>query len=146
DLGTAPRRRVRLREAPPQRPFSPPGRATRRGLVSTVVEITQGAPTAGSRLATFIRASRDAIVEDWTVLARQLPSARKIDRTQLLDFVPRLLDRIAGLADALARGESGPDPSDLGARHADQRLASGFELVEIVRELAMLRSCVLARL
>lgn len=112
-----------------------------------VVEITQGAPAGvGSRLAAFIRSSRDAIVEDWALLARQLPSASRLDRAQLIDLVPRLLDRIVGLADALARGESGPDPAEIGARHADARLANGFELVEIVRELAMLRSCLLARI
>lgn len=98
-----------------------------------------------SALGKFIRANIVGIVRDWTVLARDLPSARNIDEAQLVDHVPKMLDRIASIADGLVNGRSVPDPSDQAAEHAEERLASGFDLDEIIREYALLRACIFAR-
>ncbi|MCZ7686342.1 MAG: GAF domain-containing protein [Sandaracinaceae bacterium] len=100
-----------------------------------------------SELAAFIRSNADAIMEDWERSARELPSARKVDRATLLDFSPALLERIATLAEALVRGQTTPpDAAELAAAHAQDRLAAGFGLDEMVREYSLLRAAVLERL
>ncbi len=104
---------------------------------------TEPAAPRASALAEFLRRSSDPNTSDWLRLARELPSARSLDREALARFVPRLLEAIARVAEAGDRGER--ELSELAAAHAEERLASGFELEEIVQEHSMLRACVLAQ-
>src|SRR5438105_1779348 len=93
-------------------------------------------------LAKFIRENRDAIVAEWEREARQISRARDLERPALLQHVPEILD---DLARSIAE-EGAPPPSSLGRdadAHAVERFEQGFLLSHLIREYAMLRSCVL---
>src|SRR5688500_18723097 len=87
--------------------------------------------TRASRLAEFVRSRENEIVEDWYETARTLPSARGMERSEIVDHVPPLLRRIADIADGIVRGEHVADPKDLAEKHARDRLAAGFEVGEL---------------
>lgn len=94
-------------------------------------------------LAAFLRAHRAEILREWETVVRALPRARELDRPALLDHLPPLLDRIAEMAEELARGGSPTLPSAEAERHAHDRLDEGMDLAEVVAEFALLRDCVL---
>lgn len=96
-------------------------------------------------LARFIREHQQEVLDEWKTLVRQLPSAQKLDQPALLDHVPDVLDRIADLADSIARGGQPDLPKAAAERHALDRLDDGFDLSEVVLEYALLRDCILRR-
>ena len=99
------------------------------------------APSRG--LAELIRSNMERIVAAWAERARQIPGARDLSQSELVDHVPPLLQRIADMADAIASGEKIPEPTDLAAKHARERLALGFDAEEVLVEYSMLRETVI---
>src|SRR5262245_9125114 len=87
-----------------------------------------------------IRTERDAIVARWTEAIRDVAAANQLTYAALVDHIPALLDDIA---DALDRGDG--DVRGAPEKHALDRLEAGFDVAQVVRELAELRSCVFAR-
>jgi len=95
-------------------------------------------------LADFIRARRERVIDLWASCVRAIPIAQELDRPALLDHVPELLDRIAELIERIDAGEQ---PSPMLSRtdaehHAVARLEEGFDLAQVVRELSILRDCI----
>jgi hypothetical protein len=43
-------------------------------------------------VTSFVRRFRDEILDDWRRAARQLPPAKNLNTTKLLDHIPDLLD------------------------------------------------------
>lgn len=95
-------------------------------------------------LAELVRDHREDIMERWERRARAIPSARRVPRPQLRNFIPSLLDAIA---EELAQSD-GTRPAALpiatAERHGLDRLAEGFDLAEVVLELSLLRDTILA--
>jgi PAS domain S-box-containing protein len=87
-------------------------------------------------LAALIRSHRDSIVDEWERRVRRLSPATKLSPPELRDHLPRLLDRIAHLAEQAQLGEL---PAGEAEDHALERLRHGFDLVDVVREYALLR-------
>lgn len=81
-------------------------------------------------------------MEEWITSIRydaQITAAETLTRAQLLDHLPRMFDN---LANAL-RGETDDDEIDAernARRHGDHRWQQGYELEELLRELARLRT------
>ncbi len=90
------------------------------------------------RLSEFLRHSRDDIVRRWLERARRFPSARGVPLRALIAPVVEGVER---LADLLETGYDGAGEAlrDLSRRHAEQRLASGFRLADVVEEYSLLR-------
>jgi hypothetical protein len=95
----------------------------------------------GSRLAGRIREGQEEVLATWEAGVRTLASAAGVSGPALLDRMPEL---IGWLADRLDHGAAADEERDaLGHHHAIERLAQGFDLVEVIGELGLLRECLL---
>jgi PAS domain S-box-containing protein len=94
------------------------------------------------RLCDFIRDQRDLILEEWERAVRRIPCARSLSHAGLLNHLPELLERVASVVEGAHDGEP-PSLEDLPEIHATQRLDVGFDLEQVTREYALLRTCVL---
>lgn len=100
------------------------------------------APTDSLSPSSILRERRAEILAEWSRLARSLPPAARLSEAALIDHMPALLDRIGEMADRIARREPPPAPEREAAKHARQRWRKGFELHQVLRELALLRQVV----
>lgn len=94
-------------------------------------------------LAQLIRKEADTILDTWRSAVRQLPSAEHLDTPTLNDHIPDLIIELAdafemrsdvSISDML---EEGTPPE-----HGEQRVADGFDLVEVVAEYNILRGVI----
>ncbi len=99
----------------------------------------------GEGLVAFVRRESGEILAEWEATIRELPSARGLDRSGLLDHMPDVLERVTCVADAILRGGPVEAPKTEAERHALDRLGVGFDLGEVVLEYSHLRACVLRR-
>jgi putative methionine-R-sulfoxide reductase with GAF domain len=99
-------------------------------------------PAEPRRLSTFIREHQAEILAQWAASVRELPRADGLEQPALVDHIPGFLARIAELADEYVAGGKPLLPSEIADLHALERLSEGFELDEVVRELAILRDCI----
>jgi PAS domain S-box-containing protein len=81
----------------------------------------------------------DDIVERWVETMRGRPVARALTREQLIDHLPHLLARIGAQATTGPRGTRGGVPPVPSRAHALERLSEGFQLGDLLAELAALR-------
>jgi PAS domain S-box-containing protein len=82
------------------------------------------------------------ILEEWERDMRELPCARGLSHGRLLDHLPLLLERVAGVVEGVHSGEHG-SLEEVPEIHALQRLDVGFDLEVVTREYSLLRTCVL---
>jgi PAS domain S-box-containing protein len=94
-------------------------------------------------LGDFIRDRREDILAEWLAEVRTLPVARGLDRPALIDHVPDVLERIAAMANSLAKGEPPQPPNHEADLHAAIRLDEGFDLPQVVSEFTILRDCIM---
>lgn len=95
-------------------------------------------------LADFLRRRKEHILSDWEESLRlQQPLAAKLDHPALRDTVPRMIDRIAEMADALAKGLPPELPFEEAESHSIERLEHSYDLAAMVHEYAQLRECIL---
>jgi signal transduction histidine kinase len=94
-------------------------------------------------LAQLVKLDRDALLAQWRLQVRQLPSARHLDIPTLNDHIPSLLDE---LATALDTGPEQTIPEALAEvsapAHGLQRLKDAFDIEEVVAEYNILRGCI----
>ncbi|HEY7374436.1 MAG TPA: ATP-binding protein [Polyangia bacterium] len=90
-------------------------------------------------LSGTLRAHRAEILERWAILCRQNNRARTLTDEQLLDHLPRLLDRLASAVEAASEGRDSSFPMKESQQHAFHRLDTGFDLPDITQEYALLR-------
>src|SRR5687768_11613354 len=94
-------------------------------------------------LAQLIERRRKEILLEWEAAVRRLPPAQGMSRLRLLDHVPRLLDRIAQVADELMAGRAPGMPESDANRHALERLEAGFDLGQVITEFSFLRDIIM---
>jgi len=94
-------------------------------------------------LAQLVELDRDALLAQWRLQVRQLPSARHLDIPTLNDHIPSFLDE---LATALDSGPEQTIPEALveasAPAHGLQRLKDAFDIEEVVAEYNILRGCI----
>jgi len=90
-------------------------------------------------LSATLRVHREDILERWAILSRQNGRARTLTDEQLLDHLPRLLDRLATAIEAASEGRATSFPIKESQEHALHRLDTGFDLPEITQEYSLLR-------
>jgi hypothetical protein len=95
-----------------------------------------------SALAEVIRSSRDDVLARWEAGVRTLAAGARTPQRALFDEVPAFLDGLIERLDA-APGAADEGRDDFALRHGLERLAQGFDVVEVVAELALLRECLL---
>ena len=94
------------------------------------------------RLAALIGQERDALLVQWRLQVKQLPSAQHLDIPALNDHIPHFLEELAVALQSPSRttipealeGSSPP-------AHGLQRLQEAFDLEEVVAEYNILRGC-----
>lgn len=94
-----------------------------------------------SVLADRIRAARDEILAEWQAGVRTLASAARAPDHAVFDSVPDFLD---WLIERLGADADDGDRDAFGEHHALERLHQGFDVVEVIAELSLLRECLLA--
>lgn len=92
-----------------------------------------------ARLAEVLRARRDRVLKAWAEAAAELQSAQGLREEELLDHIPDLLDWAAEAVDRLSLGTTLHPPQVVAVRHIQDRLPRGFDLAEVLEELAILR-------
>lgn len=108
----------------------------------------------GMELTEFIEQNRERILREWVEFAKgRIPSAKDMSDEELRDHADELLRAVASdMADPQTRGEqhdksqglgAGGEVTSVGQRHATQRLATGFDLHQLVSEYRALRASVL---
>lgn len=95
-----------------------------------------------SALAKRIASSREEILASWEAGVRTLASAARAPNPALFNQIPRFLDWLIERLDAPDDASEGGRDA-FGMHHAVERLAQGFDVVEVVSELALLRECLL---
>lgn len=95
-------------------------------------------------LSRTLREHREEILARWAVLCRQNSKARQLDDEELLDHLPRLLDRLADAVQAVSDARDTTIPVKESHAHALHRLDAGFDLPEITLEYALLRRVIFA--
>ena len=95
------------------------------------------------KLAHLVKQDRDALLVNWRVQVRALPSARHLDIPTLNDHIPSLLDE---LATALETSPEQTIPETLAEAsppaHGLQRVKDAFDIEEVVAEYNILRGCI----
>lgn len=97
----------------------------------------------GTDLAYFLRERGSDILAEWEAAARARVRSANLPKPQLLNFLPELISQIADLVEQLQTGRSAELSEPAAERHALDRLGEGFDLPEVVKELSLLRVCIL---
>lgn len=107
------------------------------------------------RLADFIRAEMEPILQDWEKFARTISPAMHMGKSGLRDHARAMLLEIAEDLDthqtdseqaAKSKGQAPEDGDDSGAEvHGIDRHSSGFSVMETISEFRALRASVLSR-
>ena len=96
-------------------------------------------PHEPSRLGELIRRRREEILARWVRGVRGLPHAVRLDQPRLVDHIPELLDRIAGMTEERGRDLRPELGRRISTQHAISRLEEGFDLNEVIDEFGVLR-------
>ncbi len=89
-------------------------------------------------LADHLDQQSEAILAHWRTTVEQdrdVPEANRLSRSEFLDHIPALLERLAERLRGLPS-----DPAREGQRHGEHRWRQGYDLAEIVTEFGHLRS------
>jgi PAS domain S-box-containing protein len=95
-------------------------------------------------LSATLRVYRNEILSRWASLCRQNTRARTLSEDQLLNHLPRLLDRLATAVEAASEGRDTSVPVKESQQHTLHRLDTGFDLGDITHEYALLRRVIFA--
>jgi PAS domain S-box-containing protein len=96
-----------------------------------------------SHLAEFLRSRRDLILKRWQEAVQDRPASQGLSRRALIDHLPQLLDAIAETGELNVTDQRARIDTETAERHALERLSEGFDLSQVVVELAVLRDCIL---
>ena len=98
-----------------------------------------GHPGAKGPPSAILAKHRKDILARWEREVRRLKAARPLNRDELFDHLPSLLDRIGKIADKLAAGRPPDKPPPEAAAHGAERQQSGFDMAHLILEYGILR-------
>jgi signal transduction histidine kinase len=116
------------------------------------MKTTAGATTIGEehaieQLAAFLCARHDAIILQWMAEVQQdrrITAADAITQEQLRDHLPQMLNDLTDTL--LGRGDPDIGPVENAEKHGHHRWEQGYQLPELVREMARIRAVVVDHL
>jgi signal transduction histidine kinase len=100
---------------------------------------TAASVTVRESLSEFLRRNRQRAIVEWEHAVRVIPAAALLDRTELHEHMPGLMDRLLELVEVPEASATAETP----ARHAVERLREGFNLEQVAWEYTALRSILL---
>ncbi len=104
---------------------------------------SQSQQSIGEELAAFLSARRESIIAEWVATVDRdpnIPSSAHLSLHQLRDHLPRLFDNLSRtLRDAFSK-EIRAELACSAAKHGEHRWKEGYDLIELLREFAHLRS------
>lgn len=83
---------------------------------------------ARKSLVAFLRRNRQRAMIEWEHAVRAIPAAALLDRDELRDHVPALIDRVLELIEV---PEASATIDRVSARHAIERMREGFQLEQV---------------
>jgi signal transduction histidine kinase len=95
--------------------------------------------SARRTLSEFLRRNRQCAITEWEHAVGLLPAAALLDRRELREHMPALIDRLQELAEVPEASEA----PEIQARHALGRLREGFNLEQVAWEYMALRGILL---
>jgi len=95
--------------------------------------------SARRSLSDFLRRNRQRVLVEWEHALGLVPAAALLDRRELREHMPALMDRLQEIAEVPEASE----PADVHGRHAVERLREGFSLEQVAWEYTALRSVLL---
>lgn len=101
--------------------------------------------TTAVLLRSFSRRFRSDILGAWRIAVRRsIPVAHGLTPVALVDHVPEMFDEITDIAASIATQTHVDRDLPIARHHALERLAERFDAATIVKELSILRGCMLA--
>ena len=100
-------------------------------------------PTVGARLATFLTDRQEQIISEFTTAVHYDPkvqTSENLTQKQLTKHLPQLLDQLAETLCKAFSQEVKEQAAYIAATHGHHRWKRGYDLSELLRELALLRS------
>lgn len=94
-------------------------------------------------LTRFAQTFRDQIIAEWKLAVRTTVRSADLPEARLVDHIPELIDEVATIADEVTGQREARARAPSARRHVFERLTHGVELQAIVRELSVLRDCLL---
>lgn len=103
----------------------------------------------GAQLASFLSARRDAITAEWVEAVERdtkLPTSDNLTLHQLRDHLPQLFEDLSDtLRDAFSKDVKA-EAAHTAARHGEHRWTEGYDLSELIREFAHVRTAFITHL
>ena len=103
-------------------------------------------PAAVSSLAQHLRDRQSQIIETWINAVRndsEIKSARTISEPGLADHVPRLLNDLVDYIQSSAAEDSAKRVKQEARKHGSQRWRQGYQLAELLREIAIMHRLIM---
>ena len=103
----------------------------------------------GNQLAEFLDDSRDRIISEWAAAVhgdRKINSSEALTHGQLTDHVPQLLDDLNHTLCNASSEDVKQQSAWTAATHGQMRWKEGYDISELLRELAILRLALITRL
>jgi len=94
-------------------------------------------------LIDFLHRNRDRAIAEWERIIGAMPVAAMLDREELRDHMPMLLDRVRAFVEKSPSRSRVPSIGELPEEHAVLRMREGFDLEQVAWEYSTLRSTLL---
>ena len=105
--------------------------------------------TVGGQLAEFIRERREKIISEWmsnVCIDRELKTADTLSPEQIKDHFPSLLEHLCEGLKAAFDPEVKDRAASTAATHGLQRWQTGYDIFELLHELALMRTVLIRQL
>jgi RsbT co-antagonist protein rsbRD N-terminal domain len=103
----------------------------------------------GSQLAAFLTDRREVITEKWVATVERdakLPTSDTLTQIQLRDHLPQLFENLSTTLRHAFNQEVKVEAAHTAAQHGEHRWSEGYNLTELLREFAHVRTAFISHL
>lgn len=91
-------------------------------------------------LASLLESHKNDVLSAWEAIVGSLAGARQLSGPALRNYMPGFYDWLVKRVREAGRGSDFPHEQAI--QHANERVAAGYDLSEVISEYAVLRDCV----
>ena len=105
--------------------------------------------SVGEQLASFLSARRETITAEWVAVVghdAKIPSSDNLTLHQLRDHLPELFEKLSATLRNAFGHDTKEEAAHTAAKHGAHRWSTGYDLSELLREYAHVRSAFIAHL